>query len=1001
MKVPMQMKRFQVVYRFYWAICILLFTTSLLGCQFINGIEKEKPIPAQLSVKEAPYSEIGESKIIESPIGAYREVGNNRFDRVAYLFETKHIGDLIKLTLTIPDDKVRSAEVFLISEYLNTKDQYGHAVNVLGSGYLTGRSWPISGKMITQSFYFHVPLSRKFAIVIMTSEKGAPAAFGALKLEKLGLTEGIAQLPYETRLPNCRKLGNYWEDPILASSFGAMYPATPETFQKSLDRSVAYFYRIGQNTLIYPVVWYMASLYQPSAEFAKVWYNRRHPADYDKMMAKTYSKAGIEFWPSIRNWTLPSLKSLMKSPEDIRSGKVNDYVNAVTSDGQVRIIDKRQWHKPPQVNAFHPRVRKAMKNLVSEIMDRIGDEPSVPGIALFNTVHSCHGLGTIDQSYDDYTLKLFSQETGIQLPLPPLKPEERFHAWYTWLKNEHWDEWIQWRKEKQTEIFYELAGIVAAKKPGAKLQVMVKYPIPTLYVGETVNDVNAYLNEIGIDLEALARNEDIIISRMSRASEYQRMLRTAQEDSPKVKRLFNRGKLNFSKDWQQPFIGKTDGSVIQYCYFEANFKKMNLPMLRFPENWRNGEMSWHVTPPKGAGRNSLEYIAKSVGLYDALFVAHGGFNLGAQGMEDVLQPFAAVFTSLPAKHFKTVYDKDGVVLRSLVSEGKRWTYLVNASAYPQKISIEFVGKGKLQQLGLISEIQKVSSSGIVTLTIKPYDIAAWKGATGLEPVSACVHKQEDKVMTSQSGPNVLVILSDQWRASAFSYRGNPDVKTPNIDKLAAEGVEFTNAVSGIPVCSPFRATLMTGQRPLTNGVFMNDVLLDTNAVSLAKVMAKAGYQTAYIGKWHLNGHGRSSFIPEGNRRQGFQYWKVLECTHNYNHSIYYAETPDTLIWEGYDAIAQTKDAQKYIMEYANEEKPFVLFLSWGPPHAPYHTAPQKYKDLYDPAKIQLRPNVPVDLQEKVKKDLSGYYAHCTALDDMVGLLRQTLQETGLDDNTII
>ncbi|MCK4628282.1 MAG: hypothetical protein KAT56_04725, partial [Sedimentisphaerales bacterium] len=574
------------------AICAVLIITGMSNLQLIQGAEKERLLPAAIDViKEAPYSEIGDSRIVDTPGGTYREVGNKRFDRVAYLFEADNVGDLIKLTLTIPDDKVRSAEVFLIPEYLNIKDQYGHSVNVLGSGYLTGRCWPVSGKMITQSFYFHVPLSRKFAIVIMTSEKGVPAAFASMKLKKFGLTEGIAQLPSETKLPNRRKLGNYWEDPILASSFGAMYPATPETFQKSLDRSVAYFHRTGQNTLIYPVVWYMASLYQPSAEFSDVWYHRKHPADYDKMMAQTYSKAGIEFWPSIRNWALPSVKSLMKSPEDIRSGKVNDYVNAVTSDGEVKIIDKKQWHKSPQVNAFHPRVREAMKNLVSEIMDRIGDEASVPGIALFNTVHSSHGLGTVDQSYDDYTLKLFSRETGISLPLPPSSPEEHFHNWYTWLKNEHWKQWVQWRKEKQTEIFYELAEIVAAKKPGAKLQVMVKYPIPTMYVGETVNDVNAYLNEIGIDLEALARNKNIIISRMSRASEYQRLLRSAREDSPKMKHLFNRSNLNFSKDWQKPFIGKTDGSVIQYCYFEANLNKPNQPMLRFPEDWRSGEMA--------------------------------------------------------------------------------------------------------------------------------------------------------------------------------------------------------------------------------------------------------------------------------------------------------------------------------------------------------------------------------------------------------------------------
>ena len=197
-----------------------------------------------------------------------------------------------------------------------------------------------------------------------------------------------------------------------------------------------------------------------------------------------------------------------------------------------------------------------------------------------------------------------------------------------------------------------------------------------------------------------------------------------------------------------------------------------------------------------------------------------------------------------------------------------------------------------------------------------------------------------------------------------------------------------------------RASLLTGQRPLTHGVFLNDVPLNPEAMTIAKVLDTAGYDTAYIGKWHVNGDGRSVFIPR-ERRQGFDYWKVLECTHDYNHSAYYADGPDKLHWEGYDAIAQTADAEKYLREPARAQKPFFLVLAWGPPHDPYFTAPEKYRASYDPAKLSLRPNVPAAEAPNARKVLAGYYAHCTALDDCVGELCHTLRETGLEENTLL
>ncbi len=256
-------------------------------------------------------------------------------------------------------------------------------------------------------------------------------------------------------------------------------------------------------------------------------------------------------------------------------------------------------------------------------------------------------------------------------------------------------------------------------------------------------------------------------------------------------------------------------------------------------------------------------------------------------------------------------------------------------------------------------------------------------------------------------PNILYLVSDQWRTIDHGYMGNPEVRTPHIDQLADQSVNFVNAVSGIPVCCPHRACLMTGQYPLTHGLFLNDLRLNDRATSFAEALTRAGYDTGYIGKWHLDGSGRSAYIPP-ERRQGFDYWKALECTHNYNKSQYYDKTSkEPLVWEGYDAYAQTRDAVSYVRSRAprDEEdaghKPFALFLSWGPPHAPYRTGPVKWLDRYDMRKLTLRPNVPAHLGKQAQSTYAGYYAHCSALDECVGWLVESLRESGQLENTII
>ena len=249
-------------------------------------------------------------------------------------------------------------------------------------------------------------------------------------------------------------------------------------------------------------------------------------------------------------------------------------------------------------------------------------------------------------------------------------------------------------------------------------------------------------------------------------------------------------------------------------------------------------------------------------------------------------------------------------------------------------------------------------------------------------------------------PNVVFVFGDQMRYQASGYAGDPNIDTPHLDALAAQSVNFSHAVSGTPVCCPARATLLTSQQPLTHGVFLNDVHLSDDIPAMGTMFKQGGYDTAWIGKWHVDGRGRSNYIPRESRK-GFDFFHALECTHGYNESKYYADDDENVrLWDGYDVFAQTQTAKQYVADHAKGDKPFLLCMSWGPPHDPYQTAPQAYRDQFDPASLELRSNVPADHEEDTRKNLAGYYAHIKAMDDAIGDLRRTIDGAGIADDTV-
>ncbi len=259
----------------------------------------------------------------------------------------------------------------------------------------------------------------------------------------------------------------------------------------------------------------------------------------------------------------------------------------------------------------------------------------------------------------------------------------------------------------------------------------------------------------------------------------------------------------------------------------------------------------------------------------------------------------------------------------------------------------------------------------------------------------------------QRRPNLLFVFADQMRGMAMRCAGNRNVRTPAMDRLAAEGTMFTHAYANCPVCTPSRAMMLTGLYPLTCRTVANDLPLPVEFEGIGTVCRSAGYATGWIGKWHLDGVPRNKFTPPGPRRHGFDFWAAWNCAHNYFNGRYYRDTPEPIAIEGYEPAGQTDIAIDFIHQHRHE--PFCLFLSWGPPHNPYDQVPEEYRRMYDPAQIDLRPNVRpippgrVDLSRgaDIRRTIADYYAQITALDAQLGRLLETLDQLKLSEDTIV
>jgi arylsulfatase A-like enzyme len=285
-------------------------------------------------------------------------------------------------------------------------------------------------------------------------------------------------------------------------------------------------------------------------------------------------------------------------------------------------------------------------------------------------------------------------------------------------------------------------------------------------------------------------------------------------------------------------------------------------------------------------------------------------------------------------------------------------------------------------------------------------------------------------------PNVLVVLCDQLRRQALSCAGDPNVETPNIDRLAREGVRFENACSTYPICVPARFTLVTGEHAHSRHAHHGWRMSPAES-TFGEAFADAGYRTAWIGKWHLADVPGHQPVPAELRR-GFEHWRGFEVANEPFDTQYFADDdPEPRDLEAYQTDGLTDLAIEFVEERADGADPFCTVLSVEPPHPPF-SAPEEYLDRVADRELELRPNVPYGdpdalpdrhvppdriepyeawgdrehagegLYERhnyhgdvVLDEMRGYYAMVENLDDNVGRLLDALEGAGVREDTAV
>jgi len=277
--------------------------------------------------------------------------------------------------------------------------------------------------------------------------------------------------------------------------------------------------------------------------------------------------------------------------------------------------------------------------------------------------------------------------------------------------------------------------------------------------------------------------------------------------------------------------------------------------------------------------------------------------------------------------------------------------------------------------------------------------------SGTETIAATLLSNKTVVASAgKNRPNIVILLTDDMGYSDLGCYNSPNIKTPNLDKLASEGMRFTESYAGAPLCSPARAALLTGRIPARTAVYSfipvdtgHPMHLRTTEITIASLLQQAGYETAHFGKWHLNSsmdpvwgqpdpndHGFGYYFGVCGKQANLDTGKRLDHNNYWRNGFFVGQQ-----FDGYPCEVTVNDAMDWLETSRDKSKPFFMHVSFNEPHNPILEASDQ------PADIMAMYPPPIAETD------ACYFATVTNLDRHIGRFLDKLDELHLRENTFV
>ncbi len=236
-------------------------------------------------------------------------------------------------------------------------------------------------------------------------------------------------------------------------------------------------------------------------------------------------------------------------------------------------------------------------------------------------------------------------------------------------------------------------------------------------------------------------------------------------------------------------------------------------------------------------------------------------------------------------------------------------------------------------------------------------------------------------------PNIILVMADDMGWGQTGYYNHPILKTPNLDEMASAGLRLDRFYAGAPVCSPTRASVMTGRTNDRTGVESHGYALRRQEKTLPQALRKAGYVTGHFGKWHLNGHrgpGAPIFASDDHNPGEFGFDQWVSTSNFFDRNPILSRAGKFEEFKGDSSEIAIDEALKFVRRQSKAAQPFFAVVWYGSPHSPWVSDNNDTGDF-----------------KELKPDHQNHYGELVAMDRSIGTLRRELRQLKIEDNTIV